>query len=291
MSKLNAITKSITGIIEDIDLYALKQCPEIYRTNAQSDVKDLADSIMQKGVLQPIIVRLKEGNYEVVAGNRRVQACKDLGLRKIACHIVELSDKEALEVFLVENVQRRSINAVEEAHAYRMYVDRKGWGGASHLAEKIGKSVSYVNKRLKLLELPPEVLQRVSNFTMSASVAEELLFIDDLNKQSEIAKIAIEEEMSSRETRNLVKQYNKEQSKFDDDGLLCSKYVDSDENEKKSFDKSITVLKIAMHRLGAIMESLENDNNWVVHEFLIQHKNMLNAQIDIMIKQKKKLKR
>jgi ParB family transcriptional regulator, chromosome partitioning protein len=65
--------------------------------------------------------------------------------------------------------------------------------------------------------------------------------------------------------------------------------VDTNEKEKKSFDKSITVLKIAMHRLGAIMESLEDGNNWIVHEILIQHKNMLNSQIDILIKQKKKL--
>lgn len=137
-----------------------------------------------------------------------MQACKNLGWRKIVCHVVELSDKEAFEVSLVENIQRKSINPIEEAYAFRMYVDQFGWGGVSNLAEKIGKSVSYVDKRLKLLSLPREILERISNSTISASVAEELAFIDDPDKQSEIAKTVGNEKLSSRQTRNLVMQYS-----------------------------------------------------------------------------------
>jgi ParB family transcriptional regulator, chromosome partitioning protein len=288
MSKLNVAAKSISGIIEDLDLYALKRSPENYRTATPSDVEDLANSIMQKGLLQPIIVRVKEGKYQIVAGNRRVQACKNVGWRKIACHIVELSDKDAFEVSLVENIQRKSINPLEEAYAFKMYVEQLGWGGISYLAEKIGKSTSYVDKRLKLLDLPEDVLQRISNSTMNASVAEELAFIEDPEQRVEIAKLATEEKMSSRQTRDLVRQYKKDSAP--EDGLYYpSKYSDNNEKEKKAFDKSIIVLKIAMNRLGTIMESVENEN-WAVYEILMQHKNMINSQIDVLIKQKKKLK-
>jgi ParB family chromosome partitioning protein len=286
MSRLNVASKSITGIIEDLDLFALNHSPENYRPAARSDVEDLANSIMQKGLLQPVIIRVKDGKYWIVAGNRRVQACKNIGWRKIACHIVELSDKDAFEVSLIENIQRKSINPIEEARAFRMYVDRLGWGGVSSLAEKIGKSISYVDKRLKLLDLPKEVLERISNSTVNASVAEELSFIDNPDKQSEIAKMACDEKMSSRQTRQLVRKYK--EGLTCNDGFLSLKYTDSNGKEKRAFDKSIIVLKIAMHKLGTIMESIEDDN-WTVHEILMQHKNMLNSQIDILIKQKKKL--
>ncbi len=289
MSKLNVTAKYTVGIIDDIELCALKQSAENYRTATDSsNVDDLANSILQKGLLQPIIVRIKDGDYEVVAGNRRVQACKNLGWKKITCHIVELSDKEAFEVSLVENIHRKSLNPVEEANAFRKYVEQLGWGAISQLAKKIGKSVSYVDKRLKMLDLPAEVLERISNSNMNASVAEEIMFIDDPKKQFEIAKMASEENMSSRQTRNLVRQY-KDLCYNDDNGPYYSKYADSNEKEKKAFDKSIIVLKIAMNKLGAIMETLEDGDNWIVPEILMEHKNMLNRQIDLLIRQKKKL--
>lgn len=289
MSKLNVTAKYTVGIIDDIELCVLKQSRENCRTATHSyNVNDLASSILEKGLLQPIVVRIKDGNYEIVAGNRRVQACKNLGWKKITCHIVELSDKEAFEVSLVENIQRKSLDPVEEANAFRKYVEQLGWGGISHLAKKIGKSVSYVDKRLRILDLPAEVLERISNSNMNASVAEEIMFIDDPKKQSEIAKMVSKENMSSRQTRNLVRQY-KELSYKDDDRPYYSKYADRNEKEKKAFDKSIIVLKIAMNKLGAIMETLEDGDNWIVPEILMEHKNVLNRQIDLLIRQKKKL--
>jgi ParB family chromosome partitioning protein len=98
--------------------------------------------------------------------------------------------------------------------------------------------------------------------------------------------MACEEKMSSRQTRELVRKYK--EGLTCNDGFLSLKYTDSNGKEKRVFDKSIIVLKIAMHKLGAIMESIEDDN-WTVHEILMEHKNMLNSQIDILIKQKKKL--
>lgn len=97
-------------------------------------------SIQQKGLLEPIVVRPVEKAFEVVAGNRRFEACKKLGWRSIPCHVVELDDKEAFEVSILENVQRETLNPIEEGRAYRNYVDECGYGGESELARKIGKS-------------------------------------------------------------------------------------------------------------------------------------------------------
>jgi len=275
----------IAGIIEDVDIYKIRQPPEYYRSTS-SNLSDLATSIRQKGLLQPVIVRTKqEGYFEMVAGNRRLQACKSLGWRKIICHIVELDDKQAFEISLIENIHRKSLNPIEEAYAFRSYVKDLGWGGISDLASKIGKSVSYVDKRLKLLDLPPEIIEGISNSTISTSVAEELSFIDGASKQIEFAKIASKEKISSRQARVLAKEF-KDFSDFDQDPSIVT-IADIYGRAQRSFDKSITALKIAMNKLATIIEQTEDD--WIVYETLMQHKAMLSAQIDLLIREKKKL--
>jgi ParB family chromosome partitioning protein len=275
----------IAGIIEDVDIYRIRQPPEYYRSSS-SNLSELANSIKRKGLLQPVIVRTKQdGYFEIVAGNRRLQACKGLGWRKIICHIIELDDKQAFEISLIENIQRESITPIEEAYAFKTYVNELGWGGISDLAAKIGKSISYVDKRLKLLELPPEVLEGISNSTISTSVAEELSFIDDASKQIEFAKMASQKKLSSRQARILAKRF-KDSSDFDEDLPLVT-LADIYERAQRSFDKSITALKIAMNKLSTIIEQTED--NWIVYEALMQHKAMLSAQIDLLIKEKKKL--
>jgi ParB family transcriptional regulator, chromosome partitioning protein len=275
----------IAGIIEDVDIYRIRQPPEYYRSSS-SNLSELANSIKRKGLLQPVIVRTKQdGYFEIVAGNRRLRACKSLGWRKIICHIIELDDKQAFEISLIENIQRESITPIEEAYAFKTYVSELGWGGISDLAAKIGKSISYVDKRLKLLELPPEVLEGISNSTISTSVAEELSFIDDASKQIEFAKMASQKKLSSRQARILAKRF-KDSSDTDQDLPLVT-LADIYERAQRSFDKSITALKIAMNKLSIIIEQTED--NWIVYEALMQHKAMLSAQIDLLIKEKKKL--
>ena len=175
------------GIIQELDICDLKNSPGFYPSIA-SRIIDLTASIREKGLLHPITVRTKEEHFEIVAGNRRYLACKALGWRKILCHIVELDDREAFEISLVENIQRRTLTALEEGHAFRTYVSEFGWGGASDLAAKIGKSVSYVDRRLRLLDLPKEVLEKVLSLHLSVSVAEELIPLHNHNRQSKLAE-------------------------------------------------------------------------------------------------------
>src|SRR5438105_7298970 len=116
MSKISATTSmSILGVIEDLNMHSIKPSLRPVRHNF-AGIDALANSIMQKGLLQPILVRTTEDLFEIVAGNRRYQACKNLGWRKILCHVVELNEKEAFEISMIENVQRKTLSALEEAH-------------------------------------------------------------------------------------------------------------------------------------------------------------------------------
>jgi ParB family chromosome partitioning protein len=246
---------------------------------------------MQKGLLQSIIVRIiEEGEadaeeeeqcFQVVAGNRRLQACKALRWRKIACHLVELSDKEAFEVSLIENMQRKSLSPIEEAHSFNAYIREFRWGGISDLARKTGKSVSYINKRIRLLDLPSDVLEQISSSTMTVSNAEELMSIQDANKQRELASIICQNRLSHRETCDIVK--NHENFMFERPShtiIFSGNRAALEENSRRSFDKSIITLKIALRRLASIMESMDDIDSWIVNEILMEHRSMLNAQID-----------
>ena len=114
MSNLFSTSPLILGMIEDIKVNLIRPFKYDYRCE-KDELDDLSHSIRQKGLLQPILVRNKESYYEIIAGHRRYEACKKLGWKKIICHIVELDDKDAFEVSLIENIQRKSLNVIEES--------------------------------------------------------------------------------------------------------------------------------------------------------------------------------
>jgi ParB family transcriptional regulator, chromosome partitioning protein len=287
LSKNYTVSTVILGLIQDIEIGRIRPSSSSYRfTHIEMD--ELVCSIKEKGLLQPIVVRSKGKYYEIVAGNRRYKACTTLGWRKIVCHVVELTDKEAFEVSLIENMQRKNIDPIEEAHAFKNYVLTFGWGGISELAAKIGKSVSYVDKRIRLLDLPTDILDSILKFEMNRSAAEELLPIRDSHVQSKLAQIIRQRRLSSRQARELVKDHEDDSVYgFDEKRTFQKKFVDVDKLTQKSFDKSIVAIRFAMNTLSTIIEHIED--NWIVYEILMQHKNMLHAQIDLLIKEKRKL--
>jgi ParB family transcriptional regulator, chromosome partitioning protein len=287
LSKYYSTSPVILGLLEDVEIGKIRPSSSCYHL-VQKEMHGLICSIKEKGLLQPIVVRSKGEYYEIVAGNRRYQACATLRWRKIICHVVELNDKEAFEVSLIENMQRRNLDPIEEAHAFKNYVLTFGWGGISELASKIGKSVSYVDKRIRLLDLPADILDSILKFEINRSAAEELLSIRDNHMQSRLAQIIRERRLSSRQTRELVKvQEEGSVYNFDEKRTFQKKLVDIDRKTQKSFDKSILAIRFAMNTLSTIMEYIED--NWIVYEILMQHKNMLHAQIDLLIKEKRKL--
>lgn len=275
----------VPGLIEDIEIHKIKASPNLLRPRTE-DLEDLILSVRERGLLQPIIVRLKDEYFEIVAGNRRYTACKTLGWRKIICHVVELSDMESFEISLVENVQRKTLTPLEEGNAYRKYVSDFGWGGVSDLALRLSKSVAYITKRIKLLDLPSDILDSISDSVISTSVAEELCTVKDKEKQSVLADMISKRHLSVKETREMVKNNDE----FDGgDFFPLFTLVDGNiDGGERVFDKAIIIYKIALSRLAAIIESVED--NWIIRETLMHQNSILHAQIDLLFKYKRKYK-
>jgi len=284
MSRLTPSSDYMPGIMEDVEISKLKQPAHPIRSSLD-EIEDLINSIRKSGLLQPIVVRVigSEG-YEIVAGNRRCKACKSLGWRKIPCIIVDLNDQEAFEVSLVENVQRKSLDVMDEARAFKNYVVNFGWGGMSDLSRKLGKSVSYVTKRIQLLDLPSDVIDMVDKSTLTPSIAEELSSIKNKTKQSDLAVLISKRGLSLRKARLLVQSENG----FIAPELLYEKDTNQIRVQKvtRSIDKAIVALRIAMSRVGTIIENSDND---IVFQILMNQKKNLHEQIDILMKEKKKI--
>jgi len=280
-------SNELIGLMDDIST-----CDIILPTRPLRDpmknVEELAESIKKIGLLQPIVVRtIDSGTFEIVAGNRRFNACKKLGKRKITCHVVDLDDKSAFEVSLIENVHRHSLNPIDEALAFRKYVNEYGWGGMSELAHKISLSPSYICKRIKLLDLPKGVIDLISKSEIRVSAAEELLSVTSQYNQFKMAKMICDKKMSSRNARKLIKEYRN--FGYKDSSVFTENHQNLYAGERlhKTFNKAIIALRITINKLSSIIESVED--NWVLYDILLQHRNNLNAQIDLLIKQKKKI--
>src|SRR5690606_24549928 len=168
----------------------------------EEDLAELAESIRQKGLVQPIVVRPDRlvGGYEVVAGERRWRAAQRVGLHSIPCIVRELSDQEVLELGIIENVQRADLNPIEEAAGYRELIDRFGYT-QDQLAEVIGKSRSHLANTLRLLKLPDSVQELVREGKLTAGHARALVGREDAE---ELARRIIERDMNVREVEALV---------------------------------------------------------------------------------------
>lgn len=281
-------SNALLGVIDDIPICNLR-APKRQLRSSDVNLDELINSIRQRGLLQPIIARGSEDdNYEIIAGIRRYEACKRLSWRKITCHIVELDDKECFELSLIENIQRETLNPIEEARAFKMYISDFGWGGVSELARKIGKSASYVTKRIALLDLRHDIIQSVEDSRIRPSIADELHSIKDQVKQSELAYLIAQRRLSLRRVRELIDHVNQD----DCVPLNASYYKDCEDRKKRierTFDKSITALKIALNRISMVIDDIEDDN-WTIYQTLLYHKNIINNEINILLKEKRKYK-
>ena len=170
----------------------------------------LADSIREHGVIQPIVVReigVLEDNYEIIAGERRWRAAKMAGLDEIPAVIMTGDELKIAEVALIENVQRKDLNPIEEAMAYKALIERFDLK-QEEVARQAGKSRSAVANMLRLLELPDEVLVLVQEEKLSMGHARAILGLTDEEKMVPLAEMAIHKELSVREVEALVRKYN-----------------------------------------------------------------------------------
>lgn len=190
----------------EVGIDQIEPNPEQPRTRfTERTLDELAQSITANGIVQPIVVRRRGGNYQIVAGERRWRAAQRAGLRNIPVVVREVSDEKLLELALVENIQRQELNAVEEARAYRKLIDTIGLT-QELVAERVGKERSLIATTLRLLKLPDDILEYIEDEKLSAGHGRALLLTDDSASQRRIARVAIEQSLSVRETERVVKR-------------------------------------------------------------------------------------
>lgn len=178
------------------------------RTFDEEALRELADSIAEHGVLQPILVRPQiYGGYQIVAGERRYRAARIAGLTEIPAIIRELTDSETMQIALIENLQRRDLSVLEEAMGYRTLMDEYGFS-QEDIARTVGKSRPAVANTLRLLSLPDNVKALVESGKLSAGHARSLLALEDDGLIEETAKKVVSSGLSVRETEALVKKVN-----------------------------------------------------------------------------------
>ncbi len=191
----------------------------------EESLKELADSIQEHGVLQPILVKKKGRMYEIVVGERRWRASKMAGLKEIPAIIKDMDSKEAAEAALIENIQREDLGSVEEARAYKALIDEYDLT-QEELAKRVSKSRTAVTNSMRLLQLDDEVLDLIESGELSAGHARAILGINGKRNQYKAAREVVNNGLSVRQTEKLVKTYNRQTNE-------TSKKHEKTEEEKK----------------------------------------------------------
>lgn len=172
----------------------------------ENALSDLAQSISQHGLLQPLLVRpLPIGGYQIVAGERRYRACRMAGLTEVPVTIRELSDTETMELALIENLQREDLSPIEEALGYKALIDEHGFS-QEEVATSVGKSRPAIANSLRILKLPDSVLEYVKQDKISVGHARALLMLDNEEDMLELAELIYKKDLSVRQAEKLAKK-------------------------------------------------------------------------------------
>lgn len=182
------------------------------KTFNEEGIQELAASIKEHGVIQPIIVRSVLKGYEIIAGERRFRASQECGLKTIPAVVRKFSDQQVMEIALIENVQREDLNAIELAIAYQALIDQFQMT-QEELSVKVGKSRSHIANFLRLLQLPEGIKQYVSRGTLSMGHARAIAGVKDDKKKKELTEITIEKQWSVRELEEAIQQLDEPKDK------------------------------------------------------------------------------
>ncbi len=193
-------------LVDELPLDSISPNPDQPRTNfKQEELEELATSIQKDGLLQPIVVRLiSEGKYQIIAGERRWQACKYLKMEKVPVRIYQADEDKALELALIENIQRSDLNPIEEAYGYRRLMERMNLT-QSEVAQVVSKGRSTIANALRLLELPEDAQQLLYEEKISAGHARAILSIPTPDGRQKLTKKLKEEKLSVRETEAIAR--------------------------------------------------------------------------------------
>jgi ParB family chromosome partitioning protein len=221
--------KSDSVQVEEIELTRIEPSPyQARRQFEERELSDLAQSIENYGVIQPIVIRPVGENYQIVAGERRYRACALLGLRTIPAIVQKMEDERAAAVSLIENLQRRELNYFEEALAYQMLIE--GFGlTQDEVAKRIGKSQSAIANKLRLLKLPEPIRDLISPEIITERHARSLLKLTAPEMQMEVLRQIYERDLNVKETEKLVEELSHNniprESGLRDDGQSVSMVI------------------------------------------------------------------
>ena len=226
------------------------------KTFEREALEQLADSIAQLGVLQPIVVResgLLQGTYEILAGERRWRAAKMAGLSEIPAVILDGDELKAAQVAIVENVQREDLNPIEEALAYDTLIEKFGLT-QEQVAKQVGKNRSTVANLLRLLDLPEEVLELVRRGDLSAGHARALLGLKNREQMAALAQKIIEKDQSVRDVERTIRllNYEKPEEGGEEEDELSQKKVymkDLEHRAVQRLGRKVKILKTAKRRV------------------------------------------
>ena len=277
-----------TSIVEQIEMKMIRPSQFAIRDKFQKIAPEddaLICSIREHGLLQPILIRPLVHDFEIVAGHRRFKACRSLRWRFIPCKLREMSDKQAYEIQLTENIQRKSMDPVEEAEAFRRYVIDFGWGGVSELAKKLGKSEEYVSHRIQLLKLPDEIKQQIVTDRLKVSQAVELSNIPS-ERQSEIISHVVNNNLTVRQIRE-VKSILREEGIFGDQ-LTHRKGIAKSVQVVRVTKKTSLALKVTLARMDNLIDevhrTIEPEQRAEITNFLMALRLKIHSMIDETIR-------
>ncbi len=219
------------------------------RKNFNEDaLNELADSIKEHGIIEPLIVQDRKSYYEIIAGERRWRAANIAGLTEVPIIIKDLTEQEIVEIALIENIQREDLNPIEEAQAYKRLIEDFNLK-QDEVADKVSKSRTAITNTMRLLKLCPEVQQMVIDEMISEGHARALLGIENAQVQTELAQQAFDQKMSVREIEKLVRNIGKEKkAKAKKDEQISIAYK---EYENKLKEKLGTKVNISLKENGA----------------------------------------
>ncbi|MBE6755121.1 MAG: ParB/RepB/Spo0J family partition protein [Ruminococcaceae bacterium] len=252
-NSLEEINSSSTEKVKLVDIVPNKDQPR-KKFNDES-LSELADSILQHGVIQPLLVRpLSGGTYQLVAGERRWRASRMAGLKEVPVVIKDLSDEEASVIAMIENLQREDLNPIEEADGIKYLMIKYGLT-QEEVSERVGKSRSAVANSLRLLKLPESITEYVRDGIISAGHAKSLLPLEDEEKMISLCNRIIAENLSVRETEKIVKD------------MLIEKKAKKKKSRDKFFDEVELSLKDSLKRKIKINSTSKNKGTITIEFF------------------------
>lgn len=196
---------SVAGVLE-VEIASIIPNPDQPRTEFNPiRIEELANSIREKGILQPLIVKKKGNGYELICGERRLKAAKSLGLARVPVVVKDVADDALLEIALIENIQREDLNALEEAKAYLRLVEERGLA-QEEIAKRVGKDRSTVANALRLLRLPDEIRELLLAGMLTQGHARALLALPSESIQKSLARRIAKETLSVRQVEEIVQK-------------------------------------------------------------------------------------